>query len=191
MATCALVSNGQKTTFGLKGGLNLSTVKTNDTDFNEDRKTLPGFHVGGVADIAVSNSFSIQPHLLVQQKGVSLSHGGHSDKIKFTSVDIPVNLLYKRSGFFIGGGPNVGINLSGKLVADNPTENTNFEFGSKVGEFKRVNLGVNLLTGYQLDNGVFFSANFLGDLTNWSNARDDKWKNNLFGFSLGYMFGKK
>ncbi|WP_207493504.1 outer membrane beta-barrel protein [Aridibaculum aurantiacum] len=186
-AAIAMTAQAQ-TTFGIKGGLNLTSVNTNDEDFNHDRKTRPSFHVGGVADIGISNSFSIQPQLLVQGKGVSLAHGGHSDKIRFTSIDIPVNFLYKRSGFFIGGGPNLGINVSGKMVADDPTENTDFEFGSETGKFKRVNIGANVMTGYQLTNGLFFSANFLGDLTNWVNSNNDKWKNNLFGLSVGYMF---
>jgi len=188
-ALAAFVTNAQKVSFGVKAGANFSTVKTNDEDFNDERAMRTTYHAGLVTDFSVSPNFSIQPHLLIQGKGVSLEHDGHKDRFKFTSLDIPVNLLYKSSGFFIGGGPNLGINLNGKLEAeDDPAENFDFEFGSDEGQIKRINFGVNLLTGYRLKNGLFFSGNYLAGISNWSNSSNDKWRNNLFGISVGYMF---
>lgn len=177
--------------FGVKAGLNLSTVSTNDTDFNEDRQLRPTYHAGIVLDARVSENFSIQPQLLLQGKGVKVAHGGHADAFRFTSLDLPVNLLYRSGGFFVGGGPNIGINLSGELeVEDNPAENQTFEFGSSAGQFKRANVGVNLMTGYETTGGLFFSVNYLAGLSNWSNATNDTWKNHVIGISIGKMLGK-
>lgn len=188
-ALAAFVTNAQKVGFGVKAGANFSTVSTNDDEFNSERAMRTTYHAGLVADFSVSQKFSIQPHLLIQGKGVSLEHEDHKDRFKFTSLDIPVNLVYKSNGFFVGGGPNLGINLSGKLEAeDDPSENTEFEFGSEAGQIKRINFGVNLLTGYRLKNGLFFSGNYLAGISNWSNSSEDKWRNNLFGISVGFMF---
>lgn len=182
--------NAQRTTFGLKGGLNLSTVKTNEDDFNEDRAMLPTFHIGPVMNIGVSNNFSVQPQLLLQGKGVAQAHGGHKDKFSFLSLDLPVNLLYRSGGFFIGGGPNLGINLSGKLTAEeDPSENTDFTFGDN-GHYKRTNVGVNFLTGYQLRNGLSIQANYLAGLTNWRRTANETWRNHVIGIGLGYMFNR-
>lgn len=191
LAIFSVAVNAQRTTFGLKGGLNLSTVKTNDNDFNDERSILPSFHFGPMLDIGMSNNFSIQPQLLLQGKGVAESHGGHKDKFKFLSLDLPVNLLYRTNGFFIGGGPNIGMNLSGKLEAEsNPAENEDFEFGSGVNQFKRANFGVNFMTGYQTRNGLSLNVNYLAGLTNWANSPNNTWRNNLIGVGLGYMFNK-
>lgn len=184
----SMATQAQKTTFGIKGGLNLSTVTSDDDELSEDGKRLSTFHVGGIADIGISPSFSIQPQLLLQGKGISVSHEDHSDDFKFLSLDIPVNLLYKTKGFFIGGGPNVGINLNGKLHEENDTET--IDFGSAANEIKRANLGVNALVGYQTRSGLLVSANYLADLTNWRNTAPT-WRNNLIGISLGYMFGAR
>jgi len=181
--------NAQKLSFGVKAGANFSTVKTNDDDFNDERTMRTTYHFGVVTNFTLARSFSLQPQLLLQGKGVSLKHEDHKDKFKFTSLDIPVNFLYNNKGFFVGGGPNLGINLSGKLVAeDDPSENTTFKFGSADDEIKRMNLGVNLLAGYRTSKGIFVSANYLTDFTNWDNSSTDKWRNTLFGISIGYMF---
>ncbi|MFN5134701.1 MAG: PorT family protein, partial [Chitinophagaceae bacterium] len=63
--------------------------------------------------------------------------------------------------------------------------------GSGDGEIRRIDLGVNVLAGYELKNGLFFSANYTRGLTNWLNVSTDTWRNNLLGVSVGYFFGKK
>jgi hypothetical protein len=190
LAFFSFVANAQRTTFGLKGGLNLSTVKTDDSEFNEERKMRPTFHFGPVLNIGVSNNFSIQPQLLLQGKGVGIEHDGHTDKFSFLSLDLPVNLLYRSNGFFIGGCPNLGINLSGKLKAeDDPSENTDFTFGEG-GQYKRTNVGLNFLTGYQLRNGLSIQASYLAGLSNWKSTTNDTWRNHVIGIGLGYMFNR-
>lgn len=186
-----LVVSAQKLTWGGKAGLNLSHISTNDAEVNADKSMLPTFHVGVVADYAVSKSFSIQPQLLFQGKGTKIAHEGHSDKYTFTSIDLPINFLYRTNGFFVGGGPSIGFNVAGKLKSDEAGEGGDFEFGSDPGQIKRLDLGLNALAGYQLKNGLFFSANYTLGVSNWSNTSGDTWRNNLLGISIGYMFKSK
>lgn len=180
-----------QTKFGFKLGYNAGTVSSNDVDIKEDGKTLSGIGFGAFAEFSVGKNFAIQPQLNFNRKGVAVAHGGHSDKYKFNVLDIPVNALYRSNGgFFIGGGPNFGFNLSGGLRAhDDPSENFDFEFGKNPGQIKRMDLGLNLLTGYEFKNGLFVSANYLAGLTNLSNVSGQTWRNNLLNFSLGYSFG--
>ncbi len=180
-----------QTKYGVKIGYNAANVSTNEPDIKEDGKTLSGIGFGAFVDFAVSKNFSIQPQINYNRKGVALGHGGHTDKIYFNVIDIPVNALYRtNSGFFIGGGPNFGYNLSGGLKSEkDPSENVDFTFGKGIDDIKRLDLGLNLLTGYEFKNGLFLSANYLAGLTNLSNDANDKWRNNLFDFSLGYSFG--
>lgn len=183
-----------QTKFGFKLGYNAGNVSSNDADIKEDGKTLSGIGFGAFAEFSVGKNFAIQPQINYNRKGVSVAHGGHSDKFQFDVLDIPVNALYRSNGgFFIGGGPNLGFNLSGGLRAhDDPSENFDFEFGKNPGQIKRMDLGLNLLTGFEFKNGLFVSANYLAGLTNLSNVSGETWRNNLLNFSLGYSFaGKK
>lgn len=183
----------QKGRFGVKTGLNLSDVTTNDKDENKAIGVRPAFHLGLVAEWGLGENLSFQPQLLFSGRGAKEDHEDHKDIFRFNSLEIPLNLVYKgtetgNGRFFFGGGPSIGYNLSGKVVAtDDPSENTDFEFGSAAGQIRRMDLGLNLLAGYELKNGFFLSANYTRGLTNWLNT-DDKWRNNVFAVSVGYFF---
>jgi hypothetical protein len=189
-----LVSGGivsAQTKFGVKIGYNAGSVSSNDPEIKEEGKTLSGIGFGAFAEFSVGKHWSLQPQLNYNRKGLAIAHAGHSDKLQFNVLDIPVNALYRSNGgFFIGGGPNLGINLSGGLRAhDDPTENFDFEFGKNPGQIKKMDLGLNFLTGWEFKNGLFVSANYLAGLTNLSNVPGETWRNNLLNVSLGFSFG--
>ena len=186
----------QKTRLGIKSGLNITDVTTNDKAENEAIGPRSAFHLGLVADIALNDKLAFQPQLNYSGRGAQEDHMDHKDVFKFNSLEIPLNFVYKAAGnghggFFAGAGPNIGYNFNGKLEAtDDPTENTDFEFGSDAGQIRRMDLGLNFLAGYELKNGIFVSANYTRGLTNWLNT-DEKWRNNVFAISVGYFFKAK
>lgn len=57
----------QKVSFGLKGGLNLSTFSSDDSKFKL------GFHVGGFANIRFSKLLALQPELMYSMEGSKYS----------------------------------------------------------------------------------------------------------------------
>ncbi len=57
----------QKVSFGLKGGLNLSTWTQDDSKFR------PGFHVGGFANIRFSSLLALQPEVMYSMEGSNWS----------------------------------------------------------------------------------------------------------------------
>jgi hypothetical protein len=187
-----------QTKFGVKMGPNWAnwTVKE-DGQRDDEFKSRFGFHAGFVADIGISSNFSFQPQLLYVNKGSAIDHGDHTDNAVMNSIDIPLNFLYKApsSGgtFFVGGGPNLGFNLSGTMKSDEH-ENEKIEIGSDVGQLKGFDFGLNFLAGYELKNGLFFSANYTPGLTNLANVPsgvDYTARSNYFGLSVGYFFGGK
>lgn len=185
-----------QTTFGVKGGINPSVwnVKIGDTK-EEDYKSRVGFHFGAVVDFSISDNFSIQPQLLFVNKGSKEKHGDHDDKILVSSIDIPVNFLYKTNAgkgkFFVGGGPNLGFNLSGKIKGehDGEMEEEKLEIGSEDGQIKAFDFGLNALAGFEFSNGLFVSANFTPGIANLSNTNNVTARSSYFGVSLGFMFG--
>ena len=103
---CATVK-AQKVSFGIKAGGQQNTLILRSEDNGEWSRmvvTGAGFHVGGLADISLTDQFSVQPSVLFNSKGTLLNS---KQKIKMLAIDIPVNFLYKTGGFFIGLGPNL------------------------------------------------------------------------------------
>jgi hypothetical protein len=175
---------------GAKAGLNIAGVSTNDAEFNDEKKNLTSFHVGAVIDVPVTESFSFQPHLVLNGKGVGIKHEDHTDKVRFTTLDIPLNAVFRtKGGFFVGAGPNLGFNLSAKEVGEEGT--TNFKFGSEAGQIKRLDFGLNFLAGFQSKSGFFASVNYLRGLSNLQNVDGFSWRNNILGISAGFLFGGK
>lgn len=183
----------QKTTFGIKAGVNSNSLVVrveNDGDKVNFSSSKIGFQAGGVADIAFSDKFSIQPNLLFVLKGGKYPNTQYA--VNLFSVDVPINFLFKQNGFFAGAGPNISYGLSAKIKADGETIDL-FDDNSEI-PMKRFEVGSNILMGYQFASGLTLSANYTLGLTNSLNTDDPgetKLNNNFLGFSIGYSFGKK
>ena len=69
--------NAQEVKFGAKAGVNFATI-TGDETSGVDSRTA--FHIGGVAEIVISEKFSFQPELLYSGQGAkeSYSEEGYS-----------------------------------------------------------------------------------------------------------------
>ena len=184
--------------FGLKGGINPSLwVIKEEGQKDDELKTRVGFHAGLVTDLEISKNFSIQPQLLYVNKGSNIEHEDHTDHAVIHSIDIPVNLLYKApagSGkFFIGGGPNFGFNLKGTLRSDEDGDEK-IEIGGDPGQTKAFDFGLNFLAGYELNSGLFFSANYTPGISNLENVMgnmDVTKRSTYFGISVGYFFNAR
>jgi hypothetical protein len=126
--------------------------------------------------------------------------------IRTDNLEIPLSLLYHtnpKSGnrFFAGGGPYVGVALGGiisfdrDIVAVNSGTNTTSSVsalypigvGSDAGDdFKRLDAGLQVQTGYELANGFFTRAHAAYGFTD-IDPTQDKAHNFGFGLTVGYM----
>ena len=174
--------------FGFKAGVNLNNVSSNDEELNEELAGRTSIHLGVITDFSMSKSLSFQPQLLFSGRGAKIDHGDHNDVYAFNSLEIPLNFTYKKNaskGVFLGVGPSLGYNLSGKVKGDHDSED--IVFGSGNGEIKRLDLGLNAIFGYQFSNKYFVSTNYSSGLSNWSNESNSTWKNNIVGISVGFF----
>jgi hypothetical protein len=174
--------------FGFKAGVNLNNVSSNDEELNEELAGRTSIHLGVITDFSMSKSLSFQPQVLFSGRGAKIDHGDHKDVYAFNSLEIPLNFTYRKNaskGVFLGVGPSLGYNLSGKVKGDHDSED--IVFGSGEGEIKRLDLGLNALIGYQFSNKYFVSTNYSSGLSNWSNESNSTWKNNIVGISVGFF----
>lgn len=117
--------------FGVKAGVNLNNIAQNfdDSDLEMETKMRLAYHVGVVADLGISEMFSIQPGVLFSSKGYSVDLEEHLNlpndaevegynRISLNYVEIPVNAVIRISGLEIFAGPYVGIGIGGKQKWD-------------------------------------------------------------------------
>lgn len=201
--------------FGLKTGVNFATVSLSGKDVDDEEtdglKSLTSFQIGGFADIPVGGSLSIQPGLTLSGKGFkqeySETDGGdsyeESTKTDVMYLEVPVNLVYRFGGLYLGAGPYAAFGLSGKSVYEEKSteagvtttdeEDEKLKFGNdpEKHDLRRGDFGVNFLGGYQLSNGLNFGVNYglgLSNLMPEVKDFDYKAKNRVFSITLGYSF---
>lgn len=186
-----------QTSFGVTAGATFANMKFKANNVSVKSDTKVGFAVGLVADIAMDPRLSLQPALNFVQKGGEFGDDdafGDPAKLTLNYLELPINIVYNvptaAGRFFIGAGPSFSMGLSGKAKMGNVEEDV--EFGSGDDEFKSMETGVNLLTGYRFRSGFSISANFNQGLSSLSNDDDDDAKvtNSYFGLKLGMRLGK-
>jgi hypothetical protein len=191
MAICTV--NAQ---FGIQAGPSFYTLKEKNGDESANYKTKVGFTAGVVASIPISNSFSFMPSANFTLKGGKYSESGYTSTASLNYIELPLNFVYTHKGFFAGAGPDLAFGMSGKGKNDDgdETETYDIRFGNKSDEddLKPLEFGINILAGYKLDNGLFFSVNFNPGINNIAAYDTDTYKvhNSGFNIRIGYLFGK-
>ena len=115
-------------TFGVKGGVNLATLKFDDTEDDDDLKSLVGA-VGGVfLSKSINDTFGFSLEGLFSQKGAKSEFDGEEDgKFKLTYFDVPLLLTAgpASSGntrFMVFTGPQMSFNIKAESEEDGITE---------------------------------------------------------------------
>ncbi|WP_452224710.1 porin family protein [Lacinutrix chionoecetis] len=190
-------ANAQEVKFGVKAGVNFATIGGDIEDV--DGRT--SFHAGGVAEIMVSEKFSVQPEVLYSSQGVSEEYTEeffgeevkYEDKLKLDYIYVPVMAkFYVAEGLSLQAGPQVGFLISAEaeseVTVDGETESDSFDAKDS---FKGIDFGVGLGAGYKLDNGLNFSARYnlgLSNISDNDDADDFSIQNNVIQVSIGFMF---
>ncbi|MBT8265778.1 MAG: PorT family protein [Bacteroidia bacterium] len=101
-------------TYGFKAGGNLAKF----TD-NSDFEFKFGMHFGGVANIQLSDAFSLQPELLYSAQGYRQNFNGQKVRAKVDYFNIPILGSYQiTEGLELQFGPQIGINIRKELEVD-------------------------------------------------------------------------
>lgn len=193
LMTLSAISFAQ-TTFGIKAGVQSTELRITG-DIDDEHVAIAGartgFVFGGTADIKLGTNWSFQPHLLLAMKNGSIYSTANTNIL---AIDIPLNVLYRQNGFFVGVGPNLsyGLSAKGKSFSGGDDEDLYEEEGGNEAFFKRFEFGVNALMGYEFAGGFVLSANFtpgLSDIYN-QDGEDSKVHNRMVGLNFGYLFNK-
>ncbi|MCP9200750.1 PorT family protein [Gramella sp. GC03-9] len=175
--------------FGVKGGVNFTNMTS---DGFEDNNSRTGFHIGLLAEIPVSDRFSIQPEALYSTQGTEATRVFFGDRItgeyQLDYIQVPlIAKFYIIDGLALEAGPSFNFLVeeeydfesnSINLETDSELADT-FEFGGAFG------------ASYKFNNGFFVNGRYVQGFTDVFDSDsfdDDAIKNNGFQLGVGFQF---
>ena len=180
--------------FGLKGGLNVTSMSFSEDVFDASNKT--GFFVGPMVKVTVPIvGLSFDAAALYDQKEADVKYIGKTT-VRQKSINIPVNVRYgfglsSLANAFLFAGPQWGINVGDKNFKWNETSS----YSLKKSNFSvNVGAGVTLLShlqisaNYNIACGKSADASLVKAAEALTNAGKDKSRNNSWQIALGYWF---
>lgn len=167
-------ANAQSVKFGAKAGINFSSFTGDDT---EGLNSRTGFHVGGVAELKLTDEFSLQPELLYTELGAKGDEGDQVLKTSYLSLPVMAK-YYLIEGLSVEAGPQASILLSDKVEENGQDQGD--------ADLENFDLGLNLGLGYTFENGIFLQSRYTFGLSDV--AEDADAKNGALQFSVGYQF---
>ncbi|MFC6999912.1 porin family protein [Rufibacter roseus] len=159
----------EKLKFGVKGGLNVTSM--NDEDRVPDAKVTPriGFHLGVLAHYDWNDKWAIQPEVVYSKEGAKYDFPGSPEipfeyrgKTDINLINIPILVQYKiGSQFRIQTGPQTGLIINANFEDANDKNNE-----SRKLDIQRVNLTWAIGFGYLTKSGLGFDARYNVGITN-------------------------
>ncbi|MEP6583890.1 MAG: porin family protein [Ginsengibacter sp.] len=175
-------ANAQKTYFGIKGGLNVSSLHINDDNALESKI---GFHVGALAHIHASKTWAIQPEVFYSLEGAKGTLIGNNNKVTYNLNYINVPVLLQRffhNGLRVEAGPQLGFLISAKTKTGSLTVDNK--------GFQSTAISIPLGVGYLTSEGLGFDARYVFGLSNINeDEKGSTVQGNVFQFGIFYQFG--
>lgn len=142
--------------FGIKGGLNISSVHFNSDILKADNVT--GFQVGPMIETTLPLvGVGLDAAILYSQKGLEANTGLSKTSMKTDYIDVPVNLKWKFGlpivKVYLAAGPYVGFRVGGDKFWEVPGSvksqiktksfSAGLNFGAGVELIKHLQVGIN------------------------------------------------
>ena len=187
LITCSLsvVPAAGQVAFGIKGGLNLTTLDVEDPELTYESRT--GYHAGVFLRGRFGN-IGVQPELLLfTQNGDLESTLFGKAQEQFTYLSIPLMLkFYPIGGLNLQAGPQFGFLLDGERKYD-----TFLGSGSQdiTDHYKNSDVSVSVGGGYDFGFGLGLDVRYnigIKDINNAANGEEAR--SRIFLVSLGWNF---
>jgi len=133
--------NNVNTEFGVKGGLNMSNLYTDDAD---DENVLYGFNAGVYATLPISDFIAIQPELLFTTRGSKLEYNNAlvqgNAKFKLNYIELPLLVRVNiTKNFNVHAGGYASYLVSSKVTGDGDFD---FEEDFDTDDFNKFDAGI-------------------------------------------------
>jgi hypothetical protein len=181
-----IASAQKKTSFGLRGGVNISNLSDSDLE------AKPGIYLGALLNIRFSEIYALQPEIGYSNQGGNTKFSTGSDvEIHYLSISATNKFFVRNTGLHFIITPSLDFD-----VDDTPVGIVNREEGNDI-TFVDVSIAVGL--GYEFNNGITVEARykrgtvdvFDGDFHNFSQQsiyKEKKQFNEVLQLGLSYRF---
>ncbi|MET3535257.1 porin family protein [Chryseobacterium limigenitum] len=197
--TTATASSSNPVTFGVKGGMNVSSLSKNEG--LDDTKSKIGFNAGVFANIPVASSFSIQPEVIYNDLGAKSTRNytvlGNNYKDEYSTnlgyISVPVMFQYNAlPNLYLEAGPEFGFLVSAKDKFKSSTNGSNNVSSTSTlnkDDFQTFNFGIGIGAGYYFTDNLGVTARYTAGVTDiFKNNNGDAVRNNVFQVGLAYKF---
>ncbi|AZA50218.1 PorT family protein [Chryseobacterium carnipullorum] len=179
-------------TFGVKGGMNVSSLSKDEG--LDDQKSKIGFNAGVFANIPIAESFSVQPEVLYSQYGeksdYTLLGNKYSASTKLDYIAVPVMFQYNLiPNLFVEAGPEFGFLVSAKNKFKNESNGNSTTSDNYKDQLQTFNFGIGLGAGYYFTPNLGITARYVAGVTDiFKDNSGDAVRNNTFQVGLAYKF---
>ncbi|GAA3989752.1 porin family protein [Hymenobacter antarcticus] len=186
-------AHAQSARFGIKAGGSLTSVVGKDVKATAASKL--GFHGGVVANLGLTDRFSVQPELLYSMKGLRDELSSATGYQTLHYVDVPVLLKASFNAFFLEAGPQLGVLMSATQSIESGSMSNSV---SSKAAFKDIDFGYALGLGVQATTGLMAGLRYNGGLSNIAKpvtlggqTIQPEARNSALQIYVGYLFGVK
>lgn len=170
-------SRAQQTHFGVKAGLNLSSVEVSSG--GGDYGTKAGVHLGGLAHIHITPHFALQPELVYSTQGGKIDDDQY---LKLNYINVPLLAQYMvNDGFRLQTGPQLGFLTMAKSKMGDVEVKRNDDFSS-------VDFSWAFGASYLFPQGWGIDARYNLGITDVAESNTYDAKNRVFQLGLFYQF---
>lgn len=184
--------------FGAKGGVNFSTFSGDGSNAFNDPNGRTSFNLGLLAEIPVTDRFSVQPEVLYSGQGYDISERDNANDIEYQLdyINIPVLAkFYVTDGLALEAGPQVGFLVNSEIDYNPSSTNDNNSISLSEDQFNTIDLSAALGASYKFQGGFFVNGRYNIGLTD---IYDDSFSGNIFSGTdakhsvvqagIGFMF---
>lgn len=171
--------------FGAKGGVNFSTFSGDGFSDFDDESARTAYHLGLLAEIPVTDRFSVQPEVLYSAQGFDLVRRDDASDVEHQLDYITIPVLAKfyltDGGLSLEAGPQLGF-----VVNEEISDGTNeIEFNSEHRNEMELSLGLG--AAYKFNN-FFLYGRYNAGLTDIYDLEGTDAKNSVIQAGIGFLF---
>ncbi|MCX2838303.1 porin family protein [Salinimicrobium sp. MT39] len=170
--------------FGAKGGVNFSTFSGDGWSDFEDESARTAYHLGLVAEIPLSDRFSIQPEVLYSAQGYDIVEieDGNDLEHKLDYVTVPVMAkFYLVKGLSLEAGPQFG------FLADHEIGTGENDVDVSDDNINKFDLSLGLGASYKFNN-FFLYGRYNAGMTDIYDIEGVEAKNSVVQAGIGFLF---
>jgi len=176
----AIVPASAQNRIGVIGGVNLAKFEVSEVEPEPEIDNRTGFGIGGIIDLKIAPTLTLRLAPMYLQKGAKGTEedptvGTIDVEFKLDYLEVPVFLKLGLGGFYVMGGPTLGLNLKSKISAEAVDQGLTIDIDID-DAIKTFDIGFGVGGGFNIPMGLntlFVEGRYILGLANIAEAGGD------------------